>query len=569
MSKHKAIITALLAAAGLLTATASAGAAGTGLVCTTGTSFDLVAKSGYVETPDGNSVYMWGFANNASGGSFQIPGPNLCVNEGDSVTVHLRNGLTGASAEPVSIVFPGQVGVSAGSTGSAGLFTREAPVGGDVTYTFTASNPGTYLYESGTDPQKQVEMGLYGALIVRPAACAPTTCNAYDGTGTTFDPRREYLVVLHEFDPDLHRAVLNNQPYDRGKLHNRYFTVNGRSFPDTLQANNVSFLPSQPYGALVKVKPYDATKNPNPALIRMVNAGLDNHPFHPHGNHLRMIAQDGRRFLTPGGADASTEHFGETIASGSTEDFLLTWNPDPTDPNSPSHAFPVAIPSYRNLLFKDNNTWYSGSPYLGYKGTLPSGVTSQNVCGEFYFPWHSHALEEFVNYDVPFGGMATLLRVDPLNGCTSFPTSVKLQAGTLRGGGYAGLGADDNSYYQVNSTTAAPFRTDWYGGFTGVPAGSSNLSVTYIGKNSTTGITQQLAIWKWTTPQGWVTFGGSNPVGTAETPVTASPPGAAGQYIGTGTSKGQVRVQVVSTRTSGSGTFFSSGELLNITYDAP
>ena len=41
------------------------------------------------------------------------------------------------------------------------------------------------------------------------------------------------------------------------------------------------------------------------------------------------------------------------------------------------------------------------------------GVTSFNQCGEFYFPWHSHALFEFTNFDEGFGGMATLLRVDP------------------------------------------------------------------------------------------------------------------------------------------------------------
>ena len=33
-------------------------------------------------------------------------------------------------------------------------------------------------------------------------------------------------------------------------------------------------------------------------------------------------------------------------------------------------------PNYRNLTFKDGNTWYSGSPYLGYKGTLPTGTDS-------------------------------------------------------------------------------------------------------------------------------------------------------------------------------------------------
>ena len=53
---------------------------------------------------------MWSYANADTGGAFQEPGPVLCVNEGDTVTVNLHNGL----AEPTSIVFPGQEGVSAG-----------------------------------------------------------------------------------------------------------------------------------------------------------------------------------------------------------------------------------------------------------------------------------------------------------------------------------------------------------------------------------------------------------------------------------------------------------------------
>jgi hypothetical protein len=568
MRKHRAFsAAAVLAGACALLGPAPAGAAPNGMVCTNGTTFDLVAKPGTIQTPDGNGVYMWSFANQATGGAFQSPGPNLCVVKGATVTVHLHNGLTGPGAEPVSMVFPGQQRVTA-TGGDAGLFTREAAPGGDVTYTFVASNPGTYLYESGTDPQKQVEMGLYGALIVRPAACAAITCDAYDGSGSQYDPRREYLLLLAELDPFLHAAVKAGAPYDRGALHNRYFTINGRSFPDTIQANNVSYLPTQPYGALVRLKPYHLSLNPQPTLIRMINVGLLNHPFHPHGNHLRMIAKDGRRFLTPGGADASTEHFAETIASGSTEDFLLTWAPNAGDPSSPANPFPssVVIPSYRNLLFKDGNTWYSGSPYLGYKGVLPSGTTSQNVCGEFYFPAHSHALNEFTNFEAGFGGMATLMRVDPLVGCTSYPTSVKLQAGTLRAGGYASLAAIDTLSYEVNATAA--LRTDWYGGFTGVPAGASNLSVTYSGKNSTNGIGQTLFIYNWTSGT-WVSLGPAQTVGITELKTTSAVPGAAANYIGKGTSLGQMRVQVVSQRTSGTGTFFTSGNLLNVTYDAP
>ena len=105
----------------------------------------------------------------------QYPGPSLIVNEGDAVTVTLHNGLL----VPASIVFPGQAGVSAsgacGPPACSDLLTQEAAAapalngaGGTVTYSFTAATPGTYLYQSGSRPELSVEMGLVGALIVRP-----------------------------------------------------------------------------------------------------------------------------------------------------------------------------------------------------------------------------------------------------------------------------------------------------------------------------------------------------------------------------------------------------------------
>src|SRR5215475_5540440 len=104
-----------------------------GMVCTPGSvvgtthTFSLTANSGYADTPDGNSVFMWSYANNDApdNGHFQTPGPVLCVTEGETVVVNLTNTL----AEPVSIVFPGQEGVAA-SGGSAGLLTTEAASGG-------------------------------------------------------------------------------------------------------------------------------------------------------------------------------------------------------------------------------------------------------------------------------------------------------------------------------------------------------------------------------------------------------------------------------------------------------
>jgi FtsP/CotA-like multicopper oxidase with cupredoxin domain len=519
-----------------------AGAPKTGMICTPGTlsggarTFNLVAKTGHIGTPDGNSVFMWSYANADApdNGAFQSPGPVLCANQGETVTVNLTNNLT----EPSSIIFPGQDSPVTASGGGPGLLTQEAGgSGGTVSYSFQASEPGTYLYESGSDPAKQDEMGLYGALVIRPSAGADF---AY-GADTQFDPAHEYLLLLADIDPALHHAVETGATYDFNALRDRYYTINGRSFPDTIQDNGSALLPTQPYGSLVRIQPNTAG-NPLPSLVRMINVGSSNHPFHPHGNHTKQIAQDGRT-ITP------TEHFGETIGSGQTEDFLLRWD-DQDHWNPASNPFPVTQPNYRNLTFKDGNTFYSGSPYLGYKGTLPTGTVSQNICGEWYFPWHSHALNEFTNFDEGFGGMGTLLRVDPPGGCVAAPTSSAIVGGTLVSGNVSALAAADGSYYQVGpkttnktgamssgattmtvssasgfpatgqyyvrvqnevmrvtggqgttswtvaraqlGTTAAAHNgtlpvsalaTDWTATFSGLPAGAKNLTLRYTGRN--------------------------------------------------------------------------------------
>jgi Multicopper oxidase len=633
----------------------------TGLVCTNGTlnanmrTFNLVAKTGHIETPDGNSVFMWSYANadDPDNGAFQSPGPYLCANEGEDVTVTLQNTLP----DPVSIVFPGQDAAVTATGGIAGLLTTEAPAtNGTVSYAFHAGHPGTYIYESGSDPAKQIEMGLYGALVVRPST-GPGT--AY-GPGTAFDTSREFVLLLADIDPALHHAVETGQAYDLNARRDRYFTINGRSFPDTIQDNGSTLLPRQPYGALVRIQP-NSGSNPLPALVRLLNVGLDNHPFHPHGNHTTQIAQDGRLV-------APTEHFGETIGSGQTEDFLLRWDDqDHWNPNT--NPLPVAQPNYRNLTFKDGDTFYSGSPYLGYKGTLPTGTTQQNVCGEWYFPWHSHALNEFTNFDEGFGGMGTLLRVDPGGGCFAVPSSTSIVGGVLKSGSVSALAVDEQPpaspvYYQVNpKTTTRPTATtagqtsitvasaagfpsagsyyvridneallvtagqgtttwtvargqlgtaaashlanavvtalanDWYAGFTSLPAGATNLKVTYKGKNcgNTTGTTctalatnvpqQTVKICNWTiagaagcstaTSAGWVTLPAppAQPqgVGSTEVSSTWTLSGPAAAYIGTGAYAGQVRVLVHTQRwTSPSPTPFSTwGNLMRLVYDAP
>src|SRR5262249_12309784 len=85
----------------------------------------------------------------------------------------------------------------------------------------------------------------------------------------------------------------------------------------------------------------------------------------------------------------------------------------------------------------------------------------QNICGEWYFPWHSHALNEFTNFDEGFGGMGTLLRVDPPGGCFTTAASTAIVGGVLKGGSVSALAAADTAYYQVNPrTTTRPSATN-------------------------------------------------------------------------------------------------------------
>jgi FtsP/CotA-like multicopper oxidase with cupredoxin domain len=403
-----------------------------GLECTTSSSnsFNLTATTGYVLTPDGNSIFMWGYA--GSNGQFQLPGPTLCVPEGATVTVTLKNLLR----EPVSVVFPGQTGVTADGSpvqpivdgsGNVTSLVKPASTGGTVTYTFVASRPGTFLYESGTDVAKQTQMGLFGALVVRPTSDQTPTGQvlnqAYDNPASAFDPQHEYMQLLSEVDPAFHMAIERNRPFDLSKLHARYFMINGRSMPDTISPNNAAWLPSQPYGAMIHIQaePHPAPPNFKPALIRYLNAGLGTYPYHPHGNDQRVIGQDGYDLIASGSADESYNKFLIDIGPGQTIDTTLTWtNIDDYGPNAGETQIPVDLPALQDQIVTPD-TWFSQSPYLGYSGSAPVTNTQNNVCGEYYHVAHSHALEQATNYGATFGGMMTLIRIDPPAGTGNCP----------------------------------------------------------------------------------------------------------------------------------------------------
>ncbi len=410
---------AALTAAALVTVPSGAEAAtSAGLVCDTdaNNTFSITARDGYMSTPDGNSIYMWGYSNSRRG--FQLPGPTLCVTSGQPVTVILRNNLP----EPTSIMFPGQQGVKANGNAAQPQFdtlnnltslVQTAAPAGSVTYTFTAGSPGTYLYESGTNVDKQVQMGLYGALVVRPAG-HPDQIN--DRADSKFNPTTDYVFMLSEIAPDVHLAVERRQPVNPSDYEARYFLINGRSMPDTLAPNNAAWLPSQPYSALVHIKPYNATSNPLPAAIRYLNAGTVNYPFHPHGSSERVVNRDGHAVEGPAGQDLSFLKYDIDVFPGQSVDVLMDWR-DTDAWNASTNPVPTTLPPLGDQLLVGPDTWFSESPYLGVQGAFPANITVNNECGEYYHIAHSHALQQATNYGAAFGGMMTVFRIDPPAGC--------------------------------------------------------------------------------------------------------------------------------------------------------
>lgn len=402
--------------------------------------FNLVAADASLVTGDGNTIYAWGYGD-GSAAAMQYPGPSIIVNQGDSVTVNLSNALPPTTV-PVSIVFPGQQGVvatctPAGPGCSDGLLTKEVLRGSSVSYSFVAGQPGTYYYHSGSNPSLQVDMGLVGALIVRPTGYDPASAagrKAYTQAGTGYD--REFLLLLTEMDAVLHDTVYAQvqagQPInvDTSAFYATLWFINGRNAPDTLLAAGIPWLPNQPYNAAPIMHPGEKL------LVREINAGRDLHPFHHHGAHMLPMARDGRVLESAAGVgpDLAAPDFTIRSIPGQTMDLTFEWTgkdlgwdiygtsdghtcvPDGAG-YSPTHEwcadhgklFPVILPNQQDVAFGE---FYSGTPYLGTFGVLPQGHPGLNENGGYFHIWHSHSEKEITTNNVFPGGMKTFLIIE-------------------------------------------------------------------------------------------------------------------------------------------------------------
>jgi FtsP/CotA-like multicopper oxidase with cupredoxin domain len=352
-----------------------------------------------------------------------------------------------ASAGNTSILFPGFQVTATG--GVVGLLTQEAAPSGTVTYTFTASSPGTRAYYSGTQSDLQIEMGLYGAIIVLPAHIATTAANctaglatanrqvevahaesdfrlaaaAYDHPKTCYD--REYLFQFAEMDPNIHRAALaqvtalgtcvagavgcslevSTEPYQPS-----YFLINGRSMPDDMDPNFAGEYPHQPYNGNPHMHPGEQV------LIRVIGQGRWEHPFHEHANHVRILARDGNLLVSttsPATNLAGLLMFTTDTFPGQSFDGIfyytgrgLNWDMYghhgtlPPDPNG------VNSPVYTKTATDELPCVPDTEGYYTVNSAPPAPVGAIN-----YYEWcadHNKPLEHAPFGDVASGGPATL-----------------------------------------------------------------------------------------------------------------------------------------------------------------
>jgi hypothetical protein len=253
------------------------------------------------------------------------PGPTIYAIKGDTISINITNQLD----EPHSFFIPGNL------PGDPPIFDSGPILPGQTlsNLTFTASVSGAHLYYDNLNAPVNRQMGLHGALVVRPAAALGghnftpydvTAANYNNGTGplahiqkifdmfgtpfwpglkweegdpaTNCPPFRQYVWLYHMASPNLQAEVGNlppgvemdpkvfmnkiaRDPFSPTRNNNlpQYYTVNGQS------GFFSHFIPA--------ITPISRVGEP--VVIHILNAGVQAVSHHMHCNHFYVTSQNG------------------------------------------------------------------------------------------------------------------------------------------------------------------------------------------------------------------------------------------------------------------------------------
>jgi FtsP/CotA-like multicopper oxidase with cupredoxin domain len=182
---------------------------------------------------DGKSITFWGYTDNCQSNSAGLlPGPTLEIGAGDTLNLTLNT----ASAPNESVTaYRGHTihlyGADLSSANDGVPLTGSAVNGGAYTWTPARSMAGSYLYHDYVHTVKHLEMGLYGALIVRPKDSQGNILSNRLTTSSQTQFDFEQTLVFSTVDPNYHTAEGDSPVFS--SYNPQYFLINGNEGPAT------------------------------------------------------------------------------------------------------------------------------------------------------------------------------------------------------------------------------------------------------------------------------------------------------------------------------------------------
>ena len=277
---------------------------------------------------DGNNVTYWVFCPMGGGGGMAgctLPGPVLELGVGQTANINLGGAMMWPQEQPPyhgHTIHPHGVDVAQSEDG---VPETGAAVLGD-TYTFSVDSRyvGSHMYHCHVHTVKHLEMGMYGALIVKSG-------NRISNNGPSYD--FEWNMVLSTVDRAYHTAVQDSPVF--ADYNPDYFLINGQEGTST--GSPAETLTAAP-GAAVAIR-LIGIHSVN-STFRIRNSGGSSQSFTVHN-------VDG--FALPNPQNVTSVE----VSPGQTKDIMVNL------PNSSSTWYPEV--SYRDL--RNNSTYSGGTVY--------------------------------------------------------------------------------------------------------------------------------------------------------------------------------------------------------------